>query len=71
MTDRKFESMLATVVHGADDGVSRVETFEEAGILTRNRGLVVTFDDGSEFQLTIVRSRRGKGPCSEADNDEA
>ncbi len=33
-----------------------VRTFTEAGLLTRDRGVVVTLADGSEFQLTIVRS---------------
>lgn len=32
-------------------------TFEDACVLTGDRGLVVTLTDGSEFQLTIVRSR--------------
>jgi hypothetical protein len=36
---------------------ARVETYEEAGVLTTNRGLVLRLRDGSEFQLTIVRSR--------------
>jgi len=35
----------------------RVRTFDEEGVLTQNAGLTVTAADGSEFQLTIVRSR--------------
>jgi len=35
----------------------RVRTFYEEGMLTNNAGLVVTTADGTEFQLTIVRSR--------------
>ena len=35
----------------------RVQTFEEAGVMTYNKGLVITLPDGSEFQLTIVQSR--------------
>ena len=33
-------------------------TFEEAGILTKNKGIVLEIDgpDGDEFQITIVRS---------------
>jgi len=42
------------------DGIRRVETYAEAGMLTTDAGLVVTMDDGSEFQLTIVQSRRGR-----------
>lgn len=37
-----------------------VRTFEEAGVLTMNKGLVVRLPDGSEFQLTIVRSRSAR-----------
>ena len=40
-----------------DTGVRRVETFEEVGVLTANSGLVVELTDGSELQITIVRSR--------------
>ena len=32
-------------------------TFEQAGIMTYNKGLVIKFADGSEFQITIVKSR--------------
>ena len=42
------------------DGIREVGTFEEAGVLTRDQGLVVRMDDGTEFQITIVRSRRGR-----------
>jgi hypothetical protein len=30
-------------------------SFEEAGVMTHNSGLVVSVPDGSEFQLTIVQ----------------
>ena len=33
-----------------------VRTFEDAGIMTYNKGVVVLLDDGSEFQITVVRS---------------
>ena len=35
----------------------RVETYEQAGVMTYNKGLVLTLPDGTEFQLTIVQSR--------------
>ena len=35
----------------------RVQSYEEAGVMTYNKGLVLTLPDGSEFQLTIVQSR--------------
>jgi hypothetical protein len=36
---------------------AEVRTFDEAGILTSNLGLVVRLADGAEFQITIVRSK--------------
>ena len=38
-------------------GLENVRTFEEAGVLTQNAGLVIETADGSEWQVTIVRSR--------------
>ena len=35
----------------------RVRTYAEAGVMTYDKGLVITTPDGQEFQLTIVRSR--------------
>jgi hypothetical protein len=35
----------------------RVQTYEQAGVMTYNKGLVITLPDGSEYQLTIVQSR--------------
>ena len=32
-------------------------TFQERGILTDDAGLVLTAEDGSEYQITIVQSR--------------
>jgi hypothetical protein len=40
-----------------DFEIKRIDTFEEAGILTQNKGLVVKTVSGEEFQITIVRSR--------------
>ena len=36
---------------------ARVRTFEQAGVMTYNKGLVISLPDGTEFQLTIVQSR--------------
>ncbi|MCD6369950.1 MAG: hypothetical protein J7L63_00410 [Thermoplasmata archaeon] len=44
------------LLDGFDD-IESVRTFEEAGVLTRNAGLVCRLGDGSEFQITIVQSR--------------
>jgi hypothetical protein len=63
-----LESALMELLDGEDreDGaldtekIRRIESFEDAGMLTRDRGLVVTMTDGTEFQITIVRSRRAR-----------
>ena len=34
-----------------------VQTFQDAGVLTNNKGLIITLEDGSEFQITIVQSK--------------
>ena len=36
---------------------AEVRTFLQAGIMTYNKGLVISLPDGTEFQLTIVQSR--------------
>ena len=41
---------------GTETQVTKIYTFEELGILTTNTGLVVRMKDGSEFQITIVKS---------------
>ena len=42
------------------DGIRRVDTYPEAGVLTMDAGLVVTMDDGAEFQVTIIQSREAR-----------
>ena len=70
MTPKNFEIWLHDAIqlaraeeeeerHGAAE-VRRVATYQETGVLTNDRGLVVTFDDGSEIQVTLVLSRRGR-----------
>jgi CobQ-like glutamine amidotransferase family enzyme len=66
MDEQMMQDALAEMLTGLDvnletdgDGmleIRRVATFEDAGVLTRNRGLVVRLADGSEFQITIVQS---------------
>jgi hypothetical protein len=45
-----------------DDGelevwIDSAATFADDGVMTLNKGLVVRLSDGTQFQLTIVRSR--------------
>jgi hypothetical protein len=39
---------------------SRVDTFDDAGILTMNKGLIVELENGEEFQITIIQSREAR-----------
>jgi hypothetical protein len=39
------------------DQVRMATTFSNEGLMTSNLGVVVSLKDGSQFQITIVRSR--------------
>lgn len=58
-TEEELRSWLEEAIFEAADGSEndglRMRSFEEAGLLTNNEGLVLSFPDGPEFQLTIVR----------------
>ena len=56
-TDEDFvnELLEAMFYDGKIDGYG--QTFAEEGMMTSNEGIVVRLACGSEFQLTIVRSR--------------
>ena len=59
MNEIDIETMLYEMLQDQEMApeVKRVRTFEEDGVLTGNRGVVVRTADGSEFQVTIVESR--------------
>ena len=61
--DTLQDGLMELISEAADDSFgigwedARVRTFEDAGVMTYNKGLVISLPDGSEFQLTIVQSR--------------
>jgi hypothetical protein len=60
LNERRLETKLVILF---DDLFSRrsggwAESFEDAGVLTGNRGVVISVGTGQEFQLTIVESKR-------------
>lgn len=66
MSERQMETWLQEALDfvghcqepsSEEPRVQSVTPFEEAGVMTRNRGLVVCLNDGSAFQVTIVKSR--------------
>lgn len=42
--------------YGLGDGI-RSRSFSEAGVMTSNIGMVIRLADGSEYQITVIRSR--------------
>lgn len=63
ITDEIVEEALNGILSGDWDTEnsalegSQIRTFQQAGVMTYNKGLVITLPDGTEYQLTIVRSR--------------
>lgn len=66
MTTKRFEDWLADAIEahraeaGPGDPIRRIDTYEEAGILSHDRGLVVNFVDGGEIQVTLVCKQLGR-----------
>ena len=61
MNEREFNDVLCEMILASDPyesgaTVVTVRTYEEAGVLAGNEGLVVRLEDGSEFQVTTVQS---------------
>ena len=65
MNENTVERILYDLLSGCsiedtelgEDGVDKITTYEDGGYLTYNRGLVLTTADGSEFQITITKTR--------------
>ena len=47
-------------LHGEPQAFARIVTYADAGVLTRDAGLVIRTTSGDEFQITIVQTRRGQ-----------
>jgi hypothetical protein len=56
MNEADIQEIIADAIIDRDE-IKRVQSFEEAGVLTTNNGLVVRTSDGSEFQITIIQSK--------------
>ena len=64
LNEKTIEDALNLLISGELDlvdtalgEVSNIKTYAEAGILTRDSGLVLRMEDGSEFQITIKQSK--------------
>jgi hypothetical protein len=85
MTAKEFEGFLEEAIQEAggqigDDGDEDfqricISTFEQVGMLTRDRGLVVRLGDGkrreSEFQVTIVPVHGDARDLDDEEEDES
>ena len=59
MTEKRLETKLANLLERRLLRIGgSVNTFHEAGVLTMNRGLVVSLPNGQEFQVSIIESTR-------------
>ena len=62
LPEKKFQDLLQAILRddlAAEPSyyITRVQTFEEAGVPTEDVGLVVTMSNGSEYQVTIAENR--------------
>jgi len=62
MTQKEMADRITEALNFLDEeeGTSNIEdirTFQEAGLLTTNEGLVIRLDNGDEFQITVIKSR--------------
>jgi hypothetical protein len=67
MTSQEFAESLTVLLMDAEQRemlwdltnskLVSARTFADKGLLTTNAGVVLEFEDGSEFQLSIVTSR--------------
>lgn len=59
ISEKRFEAKLARLLERRlERSGGSVTTFRDAGVLTMNRGLVLSLPGGQEFQITVVESTR-------------
>jgi hypothetical protein len=63
MNAEEVQELLETMLRHADwdeypeaKDIASIRTFEEGGLLTMDKGLLLDMEDGSQFQITIVQS---------------
>ena len=62
-TDETLQNGLRDLIEGNpnDDDIlwenMQVSTFEESGVMTYDKGLVIRLPDGIEYHLTLIQSR--------------
>ena len=61
MSRRTLEAIVAELLEenawdDDDNRITNVQTFRDAGVLSIDPGLLVGFDDGREYQVTILQT---------------
>ena len=51
-----FDDPLSDVADRTD-GMRTIRTFEDVGMMTADKGVVIKCEDGSEFQVSIVQRK--------------
>lgn len=60
MAEEKLGTIIEEALWNEDNdtqNVTAISTFEDAGLMTYDKGLVITMADGSEFQVTITQTK--------------
>ena len=56
MNEQELQEMLQTIIEESESpDIVKVSTFAESMLMTRDSGLIVRMEDGSEFQIIIVQ----------------
>lgn len=55
-TEDDMAALIADALAEMQDEVGRIETYQEAGIMSKNVGLVVSMTSGKKFQIQIVEA---------------
>lgn len=58
MNEIELQDLLKNVLY-EEENIKSIYTFSECGLLTRDNGIVIRFNNGDAFQLTIVQSEYG------------
>ena len=59
--EKFIEGLDQSIVEYFEDVLNSIDSFEDEGVLTRDKGFVIRMVDGSQFQITIVKSKEEDG----------
>lgn len=63
MTETQIETLFGDRLAELED-VRTIRSYEEEGVLTNNKGLIIWLKDGSEFQITIIKTGENTNDCN-------